>query len=128
MPGIDSIEINRSASMSDCLFCGIVNGSIKADVVYRDETVIAFRDIVPRAPVHVLIIPTAHIAMLSDLTPNDDKIVAAVFRAAGKLAEQLGVAKSGYRIVVNCGADAGQTVFHLHYHLLGGRQMDWPPG
>jgi histidine triad (HIT) family protein len=128
MPGIDSIEINRSGSMSDCLFCGIVNGSIKADVVYRDETVIAFKDIVPRAPVHVLIIPTAHIAMLSDLTPNDDKIVAAVFRAAGKLAEQLGVAKSGYRIVVNCGADAGQTVFHLHYHLLGGRQMGWPPG
>jgi histidine triad (HIT) family protein len=73
--------------MSDCLFCGIVNGSIKADVVYRDETVIAFKDIVPRAPVHVLIIPTAHIAMLSDLTPNDDKIVAAVSRAAGKLAE-----------------------------------------
>jgi histidine triad (HIT) family protein len=128
MPGIDSIEINRSASMSDCLFCGIVNGRIKADVVYRDETVIAFKDIVPRAPVHILIIPTAHIAMLSDLTPNDDKIVAAVFRAAGKLAEQLGVAKSGYRIVVNCGADAGQTVFHLHYHLLGGRQMGWPPG
>jgi histidine triad (HIT) family protein len=128
MLGIESIEINRSASMIDCLFCGIVNGSIKADVVYRDETVIAFKDIVPRAPVHVLIIPTAHIAMLSDLTPNDDKIVAAVFRAAGKLAEQLGVAKSGYRIVVNCGADAGQTVFHLHYHLLGGRQMGWPPG
>jgi histidine triad (HIT) family protein len=114
--------------MSDCLFCGIVNGSIKADVVYRDETVIAFKDIVPRAPVHILIIPIAHIAMVSDLTPNDDKVVAAVFRAAGKLAEQFGVAKSGYRIVVNCGADAGQTVFHLHYHLLGGRQMAWPPG
>jgi histidine triad (HIT) family protein len=114
--------------MSDCLFCGIVNGSIKADVVYRDETVIAFKDIMPRAPVHILIIPIAHIAMVSDLTPNDDKVVAAVFCAAGKLAEQFGVAKSGYRVVVNCGPDAGQTVFHLHYHLLGGRQMGWPPG
>ena len=114
--------------MSDCLFCGIVEGSIKADVVYRDESVIAFRDITPRAPVHILIIPIAHIPMLSDLTPSDAPVVGAIFRAAGKLAEQFGIADSGYRIVVNCGADAGQTVFHLHYHLLGGRQMGWPPG
>jgi histidine triad (HIT) family protein len=114
--------------MSDCLFCGIVNGSIKTDIVYRDETVIAFKDIVPRAPVHILIIPIAHIPTLADLTPGDGNIVAAVFAAAGKLAEQFGVAKSGYRVVVNCGPDAGQTVFHLHYHLLGGRQMGWPPG
>jgi histidine triad (HIT) family protein len=114
--------------MSDCLFCGIVNGSIKADIVYRDETVIAFKDIVPRAPVHILIIPIAHIPTLSDLKPNDGPIIAAVFAAAGRLAEQFEIAKSGYRIVVNCGADAGQTVFHLHYHLLGGRQMGWPPG
>ena len=114
--------------MSDCLFCGIVNGSIKADIVYRDETVIAFKDIVPRAPVHILIIPIAHIAMVSDLKPNDGPVVAAVFATAGRLAEQFGVAQSGYRIVVNCGADAGQTVFHLHYHLLGGRPMAWPPG
>ena len=114
--------------MSDCLFCGIINGGIKADIVYRDETVIAFKDIVPRAPVHILIIPIAHIPTLSGLTPAEGNIVAAVFAAAGKLAEQFGIAKSGYRIVVNCGADAGQTVFHLHYHLLGGRQMGWPPG
>jgi histidine triad (HIT) family protein len=114
--------------MSDCLFCGIIDGSIKADIVYRDETLIAFKDIVPRAPVHILIIPIAHIPTLSDLTPNDGAMVAAVFLAAGKLAEQFGIAESGYRIVVNCGADAGQTVFHLHYHLLGGRQMGWPPG
>ena len=90
--------------MSDCLFCGIVNGSIKADIVYRDETVIAFKDIVPRAPVHILIIPIAHIPTLSNLTPDEGNIVAAVFAAAGKLAEQFGVAKSGYRIVVNCGS------------------------
>ena len=114
--------------MSDCLFCGIVDGSIKADIVYRDEAVIDFNDIVPRAPVHILIIPIAHIPMLSNLTPDDANIVATVFAAARKLAEQFGIAKSGYRIVVNCGADAGQTVFHLHYHLLGGRQMGWPPG
>ena len=114
--------------MSDCLFCGIVDGSIKSEIVYRDETVIAFKDIVPRAPVHILIIPIAHIPTLSNLTPDEGNIVAAVFAAAGKLAEQFGVAKSGYRIVVNCGADAGQSVFHLHYHLLGGRPMGWPPG
>jgi len=114
--------------MTDCLFCGIIDGTIKAEIVYRDESVIAFKDIVPRAPVHILIIPIAHIPMLSDLMPDDDKIVAAVFRVAGKLAEQFGVAQSGYRVVVNCGVDAGQTVFHLHYHLLGGRQMSWPPG
>jgi histidine triad (HIT) family protein len=114
--------------MSDCLFCGIVDGSIKGEIVYRDETVIAFKDIVPRAPVHILIIPIAHIPTLSNLTPDEGNIVAAVFAAAGKLAEQFGVAKSGYRIVVNCGADAGQSVFHLHYHLLGGRPMGWPPG
>src|SRR3990170_3865201 len=109
--------------MSDCLFCGIIDGSIKADIVYRDETVIAFKDIVPRAPVLILIIPIAHIPMLSDLMPSDGAMMAAVFCAAGKLVEQFGIAESGYRIVVNCGADAGQTVFHLHYHLLGGRQM-----
>jgi len=114
--------------MTDCLFCGIVDGNIKAEIVYRDPSVIAFKDIVPRAPVHILIIPIAHIPMLSDLKPDDDKIVAAVFRVASKLAEQFGIAQSGYRVVVNCGADAGQTVFHLHYHLLGGRQMGWPPG
>jgi histidine triad (HIT) family protein len=114
--------------MSDCLFCGIVDGSIKGEIVYRDETVIAFKDIMPRAPVHILIIPIAHIPTLSNLTPDEGNIVAAVFAAAGKLAEQFGVAKSGYRIVVNCGADAGQSVFHLHYHLLGGRPMGWPPG
>ena len=114
--------------MSDCLFCGIIEGTVKADIVYRDETVMAFKDIVPRAPVHILIIPIAHIPMVSDLRSSDANIVGAIFSTAGKLAQQFGIADSGYRIVVNCGADAGQTVFHLHYHLLGGRQMGWPPG
>ena len=114
--------------MSNCLFCGIIDGKVKADVVYRDENVIAFKDILPRAPVHILIIPIAHIPTLSDLTLSDAPVVGAIFAVAAKLADQFGVASSGYRIVVNCGADAGQTVFHLHYHLLGGRQMGWPPG
>ena len=114
--------------MSNCLFCGIIEGKVKADVVYRDENVIAFKDILPRAPVHILIIPIAHIPTLADLTLSDASVVGAIFSVAAKLAEQFGVADSGYRIVVNCGADAGQTVFHLHYHLLGGRQMGWPPG
>lgn len=114
--------------MSNCLFCGIVEGKVKADVVYRDENVVAFKDIMPRAPVHILIIPIAHIPALSDLTLSDAPVVGAIFGVAAKLADQFGVASSGYRIVVNCGADAGQTVFHLHYHLLGGRQMGWPPG
>ena len=114
--------------MSDCLFCGIIDGTIKADIVYRDETVVAFKDIVPRAPVHILIIPRAHIATISDLAPADGALVGAIFLAAAKLVEEFGIAESGYRVVVNCGPDAGQTVFHLHYHLLGGRQMGWPPG
>ncbi|MPZ76636.1 MAG: HIT domain-containing protein [Deltaproteobacteria bacterium] len=114
--------------MSDCLFCGIIDGTIKADIVYRDETVLAFKDIVPRAPVHILIIPRAHIATISDLAPADGTLVGAIFFAAAKLVEEFGIAESGYRVVVNCGPDAGQTVLHLHYHLLGGRQMGWPPG
>ena len=114
--------------MSDCLFCGIIEGEVKADVVYRDENVIAFKDIMPRAPVHALIIPIAHIPTLSDLKLSDASVVVAIFSVAAKLAEQFNIADTGYRIVVNCGADAGQTVFHLHYHLLGGRQMGWPPG
>jgi histidine triad (HIT) family protein len=114
--------------MSDCLFCGIVEGKVRAEIVYRDETVVAFKDIVPRAPVHILIIPSAHIPTVSDLKPSDGGVVGAIFLAAAKLAEQFGISASGYRVVVNCGPDAGQSVFHLHYHLLGGRKMGWPPG
>jgi histidine triad (HIT) family protein len=114
--------------MNDCLFCGIVDGKIKAEVVYRDESVIAFKDIKPKAPVHILIIPRKHIPTLLDLQESDGAVLAAIFRAAAKLAGEHGIAKSGFRVVVNSGADAGQTVFHLHYHLLGGRQLSWPPG
>jgi histidine triad (HIT) family protein len=114
--------------MKDCLFCGIVNGKIKGEIVYQDEAVVAFRDVNPKAPVHVLIVPRKHIGNLLELEPDDERVIGNVFRAAVTLAEQEGIAKSGFRIVVNCGANAGQTVFHLHYHLLGGRRLGWPPG
>ena len=114
--------------MVHCLFCGIVEGKVKGEIVYQDDSVVAFKDITPRAPVHLLIVPRKHIATVSDLKPADSAVVGAIFFAAAKLAREQGVAESGYRIVVNCGADAGQTVFHLHYHLLGGRHMGWPPG
>jgi histidine triad (HIT) family protein len=114
--------------MSNCLFCGIVEGTVKSEIVYQDDAVVAFKDIGPRAPVHLLIIPRKHVAAVSDIGPADDSLMGAIFRAAKRLAEELGIAGSGYRVVVNNGADAGQSVFHLHFHLLGGRPMGWPPG
>ena len=114
--------------MSDCLFCGIVEGSIKANLVYQDDIVVAFNDIAPRAPVHILIIPRKHVAGVSDIAESDHALIGAIFQVAVKLARQHGIAESGYRVVVNSGADAGQSVFHIHYHLLGGRQLGWPPG
>ncbi|MGH7826735.1 MAG: histidine triad nucleotide-binding protein [Candidatus Binatia bacterium] len=114
--------------MSNCLFCGIVEGRIGANVVYRDDTVIAFKDINPKAPMHILIIPCKHIATILDLQESDAPVLGRIFRVAAKLADEHGIANSGFRVVVNCGQDAGQTVFHLHYHLLGGRHLSWPPG
>jgi histidine triad (HIT) family protein len=114
--------------MNDCLFCGIIDGKVKGEIVYRDDSVVAFKDVNPKAPVHLLIIPRKHIATLADLEPADGTLIGAIFFAAAKLAREHGIADDGYRVVVNCGADAGQTVFHLHYHLLGGRPMRWPPG
>jgi histidine triad (HIT) family protein len=114
--------------MSDCLFCGIIDGRIKAGVVYRDDAVVAFNDIRPRAPVHILIIPRKHIVSVLDIEPNDNALIGQIFQVAARLAAEHGIAESGFRVVVNAGPDAGQSVFHLHYHLLGGRQMGWPPG
>ena len=114
--------------MSDCLFCGIVDGSVKANLVYQDDAVVAFNDIAPRAPVHILIIPRKHVASLSDIAESDYALIGAIFQVAAKLAREHGIAESGYRVVVNSGADAGQSVLHIHYHLLGGRQLGWPPG
>jgi histidine triad (HIT) family protein len=114
--------------MPDCLFCSIIDGKMRGEIVYQDDTVLAFKDIRPEAPVHILIVPRKHIESISSLQPQDVQIVGAIFMTAAKLAKELGIAESGYRVVVNNGADAGQSVFHLHYHLLGGRPMRWPPG
>jgi histidine triad (HIT) family protein len=114
--------------MSDCLFCGIVEGTIKAKIVYQNDLVVAFNDIGPKAPVHVLIIPRKHIVGVLDVTLDDGAVIAEIFQVAARLARELGIADSGFRVVVNSGPDSGQSVFHLHYHLLGGRQMSWPPG
>lgn len=114
--------------MSDCLFCKIRDGQIPATVVYRDDHCLAFEDIKPVAPLHVLFIPNAHIASVNELTSEDTEKVGYLYLAAAKLAKERGLAETGYRLVMNCGRDAGQTVFHLHLHLLAGRALGWPPG
>jgi histidine triad (HIT) family protein len=112
--------------MTDCLFCKMVAGDIKPDVVYENEAILAFRDINPQAPVHILIIPKSHIATLNDL--NDVQLGGQILQVAVELAEQEGLTEDGYRTVFNCNRNGGQAVYHLHLHLLGGRQMGWPPG
>lgn len=112
----------------DCLFCRMVAGDIRPDVVYEDEQVLAFRDISPQAPVHVLLIPKKHVANLDDLGDDDAALAGHLLLTARRLARELGVAGDGFRLVSNCNRNGGQTVYHLHFHLLGGRHMSWPPG
>lgn len=112
----------------DCLFCKIIKGEIPSKKVYEDEKVYAFHDISPAAPVHVLIIPKTHIPSANALTAENAAVVGHIFTVAAKIAADLGIAEKGYRIVNNCGEDGGQTVHHLHFHLLGGRSLQWPPG
>lgn len=114
--------------MTDCLFCRIVAGEIPAAIVHQDEQLIAFRDINPQAPLHVLIVPRRHVATLNDLAESDDGLVGSMVRAAAKLAAQHAYAERGYRTLFNCNREAGQTVFHIHLHLLAGRGLGWPPG
>lgn len=114
--------------MSDCLFCKMVAGEIAPDKVYEDADLIAVRDINPQAPVHILVIPRRHIATLNDLEAADAALAGRMLLAAARLAEEEGVAEAGYRTLFNCNAGAGQSVFHLHLHLLGGRRLGWPPG
>ena len=114
--------------MDECLFCRIVGGAIPATIVYQDDQVTAFRDIQPRAPVHVLVVPNQHVASTNDLEDGHDEIAGRLLRAARLIAEQEGVAESGYRLVVNTGPDAMQSVAHIHVHVLGGRHLGWPPG
>jgi histidine triad (HIT) family protein len=114
--------------MSDCLFCQIVAGKMPATVVYRDEQIIAIRDINPQAPTHILVLPRRHLASVAQAQAGDERLLGALLLAAARLAEQEGLRQSGFRLVANTGPDAGQSVGHLHLHLLGGRAMAWPPG
>jgi histidine triad (HIT) family protein len=114
--------------MSDCLFCRIVKREIPASIVYEDDHVLAFNDINPQAATHVLIVPKRHIASLNDLQPGDDQIVGEIVRRAAAIAKERGIAERGFRTVFNTNREAGQTVFHIHLHLVGGRPMAWPPG
>ena len=114
--------------MAECLFCKIVSREIPASIVYEDDRVLAFNDVNPQAPTHVLVVPKRHIATLNDLSANDDQIVGEVVRRAAAIAEERGISAAGFRTVFNTNRDAGQTVFHIHLHLLGGRAMSWPPG
>src|SRR5947209_6839170 len=114
--------------MENCLFCKIAEGTIPGKIVYQDEDVVAFEDINPQAPHHILLIPRRHIASMADVTEEDGPMLAALFAVAAKLAHKMDLGESGYRFVTNVGPDAGQSVFHLHFHLLGGRKFRWPPG
>jgi histidine triad (HIT) family protein len=113
--------------MSDCLFCKIVAGDVPAQKIHEDDDVVAFKDIRPQAPVHFLVVPRRHVASLDAAAEGDGALLGRALLAIRKLARELDVA-DGYRVVTNCGARAGQSVFHLHFHVLGGRALDWPPG
>ncbi len=112
----------------DCLFCKIVAGEIPVEFVYESDTVVAFRDINPQAPTHVLVIPREHISTINDLSVEDEVLVGSLYTAAREIAVAEGIADAGYRTVMNCNEGAGQSVFHIHLHVLGGRPMNWPPG
>lgn len=114
--------------MDTCIFCKIIDKKIPAKIIYEDKEFLSFHDINPQAPVHILIIPKKHIASINNLTDADELIMAKLHRLAQKLAGDLKVAQTGYRLVINNGQDAGQAVAHLHLHLLGGRTLQWPPG
>jgi histidine triad (HIT) family protein len=114
--------------MSECLFCKIIDGKIPGTIVYKDDTLVAFKDINPQAPLHALIVPRRHIPTLNDLQAGDDALVGEMVRRAAAIAAEHGYDTRGYRTVFNCNAEAGQSVWHIHLHVLGGRRMSWPPG
>lgn len=117
----------RLTIMPDCLFCKIIDHDIPASIVYEDDRILAFNDINPQAPTHVLVVPKKHIATLNDLSADDDELLGEMIRRGAAIARERGLS-TGYRLVFNTNRDAGQTVFHIHLHLLGGRSMHWPPG
>ncbi|MBI3491735.1 MAG: histidine triad nucleotide-binding protein [Acidobacteria bacterium] len=114
--------------MADCLFCKIIARQIPASIVYEDDRLLAFNDINPQGPTHVLIVPKRHIASLNDVAAGDDHIVGEMVRRAAAIAKERGISASGFRVVFNTNRDGGQTVFHIHLHLIGGRSLSWPPG
>lgn len=109
--------------MEDCIFCKIIKGEIPSEKVYEDEEILAFKDINPAAPIHILVIPKKHIAMLTDLTQADEAIVGKIYTTINKIAEQEGFKDEGYRVITNCGKDSGQEVMHIHFHILGGKKL-----
>ena len=119
---------NSQVVVDTCVFCKLAKGFVKADIVYQDAELVAFRDIHPQAPVHILVIPRQHITALWDADDSHAVLMGRLLLACNTVAEQEGIAESGYRVVTNSGPDAGQSVDHLHLHLLGGRKMEWPPG
>jgi len=114
--------------MEDCLFCKIITGDIPADKVYETDKILAFRDINPQAPIHILIIPKIHLSTLNDIEPQHGEVVGELVRTASEIAKKEGIAEVGYRTTFNCNEAGGQTVYHIHLHLLGGRTFSWPPG
>jgi histidine triad (HIT) family protein len=114
--------------MTECLFCKMIAGEIQPDTVHETDDVLAFRDINPQAPTHVLVIPKRHIATINDIGTEDTELIGKLYLAAARVARDAGFAEEGYRAVMNCNGRAGQTVFHLHLHVLGGRDLKWPPG
>jgi histidine triad (HIT) family protein len=114
--------------MAGCVFCQVLSGDIPAELVHDDDVCIAFRDIQPQAPVHVLVVPREHLARISDMAPEHEALVGHLFQVAAQVARQEGISEAGYRLVINCGPHGQQAVDHLHVHVLGGRQMTWPPG
>jgi histidine triad (HIT) family protein len=114
--------------MEDCLFCKINSGEIPSEKVYDGEGVFAIKDVNPQAPVHLLILPKKHFSTIMEIEEKDQNMIGAIFTVANMLAKENGLTDSGYRVILNCGRGAGQSVFHVHYHLMGGRAMNWPPG
>jgi histidine triad (HIT) family protein len=114
--------------MKDCLFCKIVNKEIPAELIFEDDGIVAFNDINPQAPVHILIIPKEHFASLNDIPEEKKDLMGHILLRARRIAQNLGIQEKGYRVVLNTGKESGQEVFHIHFHLLGGRRMTWPPG
>lgn len=120
--------MTQTNTVDNCLFCKIVNGKIPADIVYDDDKVVAFSDIDPQAPIHLLIIPRQHIARINDIVQEDAALIGHIHLVAVELAKKFSIDEAGFRLVNNCNDDGGQAVDHLHFHLLGGRKMNWPPG